>query len=195
MRTNLTDEVVRRLKPAPQGKRYEVIDNVVTGLLVRVSTSTLGKTTKSFLVRARVPGNVDLSKRKATTDPSRVNPTRRSLGLAGRLTVEQARAAARRHFELISQGHDPRQVEMAEQQEREAKERRQVKFSEVVEGWIAIRVCTFRRKRHTTQEARNLLIPVLGDKPLASITSNECRSLILTLLHVHDSRQRQQHGF
>lgn len=59
MRLNLTDELVRRLKPAPRGKRYEVIDNVVTGLLVRVSTGNLGKTTKSFLVRSRVPGNID----------------------------------------------------------------------------------------------------------------------------------------
>lgn len=49
MRMNLTGEVIRRLKPAPQGKRYEVIDNVMTGLLVRVSTSTLGKTTKSLI--------------------------------------------------------------------------------------------------------------------------------------------------
>lgn len=104
---NLTDELVRRLKPAPRGRRYEVVDNIVAGLLVRVSTSALGKITKSFLVRARIPGNADFSKRKATTDPTRVNPTRRSLGLAGRVTVEQARAAARRHFELISQGRDP----------------------------------------------------------------------------------------
>ena len=86
-------------------------------------------TTKSFLVHAQVPGTVNLSKRKATTNPSRVNPTRRSLGLAGRLTVEQARAAARRHFELISQERDPREVEQAEQAACEAETLRQINFA------------------------------------------------------------------
>jgi integrase len=181
MRLNLTDELVRRLKPAPRGKRYEVIDNVVTGLLVRVSTGNLGKTTKSFLVRSRVPGNIDFSKRKATTDPSRVNPTRRSLGLAGRLTVEQARATARRHFELISQGRDPRQVEQAELAERKAAERRQVRFAGVLEEWIKERVSTFRRRRQVTNECRNMLLPVLGERPLAQITTNDCRALVLDI--------------
>lgn len=62
MRMNLTDELLKDLKPAPCGKLYEVMDNVVTGLLVRVSTGNVGNPTKSFLVRARIPGKVDFSK-------------------------------------------------------------------------------------------------------------------------------------
>src|ERR1044071_1587427 len=111
---NLTDDQVKRLQPTALGKRYEVFDKVIPGLLVRVSTSASGTTTKSFMVRARFPGNIDLSKRAATTDPARLNAVRRAIGLAGRVTVEQARATARRWFELISQGKDPRQIEVEE---------------------------------------------------------------------------------
>ena len=179
MQMNLTDDLIKRLKPAQPGKRYQVFDKVVPGLLVRVSTSTLGKTTKSFMLRARFPGNADFSKRKPATDPSRLNPASRAIGLAGRTTVDQARSTARCWFELLSQKRDPRQVEQAKQAEQEALERRQVKFADVLEAWIEKRVSTFRRRRQVTNEARTMLLPVLGEKPLTSITANEVRVLVL----------------
>ena len=48
----LTDRLLRSLKPAPKGRRYDVPDAKVMGRLVRVTD----KGVRSFMLSARVPG-------------------------------------------------------------------------------------------------------------------------------------------
>lgn len=117
-------------------------------------------TTKTFLVHAQVPGTVNLSKRKAIPNPSRVNPTRRSLGLAGRLTVEQARAAARPSLRANQPGARSGEVEQAEQAAREAETLRQINFADVLEAWILIRAVKFRRRVCVVRESQAMLNPL-----------------------------------
>ena len=74
MRKRLNDETIHAL--APKRKRYLVYDSTVPGLAVRVSPK--GK--KSFVMVARFNGNK--------------HPTRRSLGVVGRITLERAREKA-----------------------------------------------------------------------------------------------------
>lgn len=189
MKLNLTEDVVKRLKPAAPGTRYEVFDKALPGLLIRVSTSPLGKTTKTFMLRARFPGNADLTKRAPTTDPARLNPTRRAIGWAGRVTVDQARTTARRWFELISQRQDPRQVEHAEIEAREAEARRQVLFGTVLEDWIGKRVSTFRRAAKVAREARMMLKPLVN-RPIGTINRGDCASLIADIATRSPSQAR-----
>jgi integrase len=73
-RKQLTDDLIAAL--AAKRKRYVVYDNTIRSLGVRVSPK--GK--KTFIVVGRFNGNK--------------HPTRRKLGVVGRLTIEQARERA-----------------------------------------------------------------------------------------------------
>jgi hypothetical protein len=84
---NLTDRSVKALRPAPDGKPYDVRDGIVPGLRVRV----MGTGALSFVLLARFPGSP--------------HPTRRALGPYGKLTLEQARAKAREWFLADREGH------------------------------------------------------------------------------------------
>src|SRR5215475_2657096 len=89
----LSDRKLKSLKPAAAGKTYDVADGVVPGLAVRVMPSGA----RSFVLVARYPGSK--------------NPTRRSLGAYGALTLEKAREKARGWLELIGRGIDPQHEE------------------------------------------------------------------------------------
>ena len=89
-RRNLTDRMLKALRPAPDGSRYEVMDAIVPGLGVRVSAK--GKLT--FILLTRYPG--------------KANPARRQLGEYGRTTLEKAREKARDWIELVQKGIDPK---------------------------------------------------------------------------------------
>ena len=75
MKRKLNDESIDAL--VPKRKRYLVYDSIVPGLAVRVSPK--GK--KTYVMVGRFNGNK--------------HPTRRSLGVVGRITVERARDKAR----------------------------------------------------------------------------------------------------
>src|SRR5262249_44920355 len=83
----LTDRLLKSLKAKPQ--RYEVMDNVVRGMGVRVSEHGV----KTFVLITRYPGSK--------------NPTRRALGEYGALTLEQARTKAQDWIALVKKGVDP----------------------------------------------------------------------------------------
>jgi hypothetical protein len=61
----LSDRTLKTLKPAPAGKLYDLADDEVRGLAVRVSE----RGRKTFVLVTRFPGSN--------------NPTRRSLGTYG----------------------------------------------------------------------------------------------------------------
>src|SRR3979411_532932 len=87
----LNDRYLKALKkrPAPAGKTYDVMDDVVSGFGVRVSDK--GRCT--FILIARY----GYAK----------NPTRRALGVYDALTLENARIRARKWIEQIQKGEDP----------------------------------------------------------------------------------------
>src|SRR5215472_9657372 len=86
----LNDRMLKSLRPAPSGKRYERMDAVVPGFGVRVTES--GQ--RTFILIARYPGSR--------------NPTRREVGKYGELTLEAARTRARGWLDLLRKGVDPR---------------------------------------------------------------------------------------
>src|SRR5262249_56550836 len=89
MRRVLNDRIIKGLKPAKLGQRYDVMDAVLPGLGVRVTD----KGTRSFVLVARFPGSS--------------NPTRRALGEYGALGLADARDEARKWLGLIARGVDP----------------------------------------------------------------------------------------
>src|SRR5262249_56809328 len=84
MRRVLNDRIIKGLKPAKLGQRYDVMDAVLPGLGVRVTD----KGTRSFVLVARFPGSS--------------NPTRRALGEYGALGLADTRDEARKWLGLIA---------------------------------------------------------------------------------------------
>jgi integrase len=154
----LTDRALKALKPAPAGKRYDVMDGVVPGLAVRVTD----KGQRSFVLVARYPGAS--------------NPTRRALGDYGAITLEAAREKARDWIELIQRGTDPKH---AEERERQAAAReRENSFAAVAEDFIARHVSKTRKGGEVERDIRREFIGRWGDRPITDITRHDVIAVI-----------------
>lgn len=105
-RKNLTDALVRSLKPGP--KQYEIMDGIVPGLAIRISPG--GK--RTFILIARFPGG------------SR-HPTRRAIGTYPAIGIAAARKIGRNWSEQIAVGNNPT-----------AKAEPEATFSEVAQSFI-----------------------------------------------------------
>ena len=77
MKRTLNDRLIRALKPAAAGRRYEVKDIVVPGLAVRVTDN--GR--RTYVLRRRYPGSP--------------HANRRALGDCGVISLDDARTKAR----------------------------------------------------------------------------------------------------
>ena len=86
MKRTLNDRMVKALKPAPAGKRYEIKDAIVPGFRVIVTDNGH----RTYMLRTRYPGAR--------------HSTRRELGDCGVIGLEAARDKARAWLELISKG-------------------------------------------------------------------------------------------
>ena len=160
----LTERKLKALqrRPAAPGKTYDVADGVVPGLAVRVMPS--GRC--SFVLVARFPGNNNKVK----------NPTRRSLGPYGLLTLEKARAKARTWLDLINRGMDP---ELEEERQRQAALRRaENSFAAVAEQFIKRHVSKTRKASTVERELRREFIVRWGTRPITDITQHDVVAVI-----------------
>lgn len=155
---NLTDRTLKALKPAPTGKRYEIMDSIVPGMGVRVTD----KGQKTFMLVARFPGSH--------------NPTRRALGTYGALTLEQARQRAREWLALLGQGVDPKAHERAKQ--RSSHTKYQNTFGVVAREFIRLKVIgpdpknpLQRKGISTAREIEQEFVRPWSDIPIVDITS------------------------
>ena len=144
----LTDRGLKALKPA--AKLYDVMDTVTPGFGVRVSE----RGRKTFILIARYPGST--------------NPTRRSLGEYGAVTLEMARRRARDWLELIRQGKDP--VAEAERKKQAEERKRANSFAAVAEDFIKEKLSLERQGTDVEREIRREFIPSLGQLPISEIT-------------------------
>jgi integrase len=152
----LNDRIIKSLRPA--ARRYEVADAVVPGLAVRVSE----RGAKTFVLISRFPGST--------------NPTRRSLGEYGQLTLDGARTRARSWHDLIRRGIDPAHDE--EQQRRSVQHKRQNTFGAIAEDFIRDKLSTERKGKEVEQDIRRELLPAWGDRPVADITALDVRGVV-----------------
>jgi integrase len=154
----LTDLKIRSLKPAADGKPYDIKDTQVPGLHVRVMPTGH----RSFVLLGRFPG--------------KPHPTRRALGGYGELTLEEARDKAREWRKLISRGVDP---QIQEERDRQAALRQQcITFEAVAEDFIRDKLPTERSGREVERDIRRELIPKWGGRPIVDITPLDVRNVV-----------------
>jgi integrase len=158
MRKVLTDRALKALRPAAAGARYEIFDAVVPGLAVRVTATG----SRSFVLVSRYPGSK--------------HPTRRAIGEYGAVTLDQARAEARKWLALLQQGKDPK---VEQERARQAELRKQAHtFTNVAEEYIKSHASKKRTARVIARDIRKELIGRWGARPVADITREDVKTLI-----------------
>jgi integrase len=167
----LTDRAIIALKPRV-GQRYEVLDAYIPGLAVRVSDQGH----KSFVLIARYPGSP--------------NPTRRTLGQYGAITLAAARKKAQDWHELLANGIDP--ADEMERQQLAEQRRRASSFAAVAEDFIVDKLSRERWGRHVERDLRRLFVKPWGDRPIADITSADVRLVVRELKR--EGKERQAHN-
>jgi integrase len=154
----LTDRKVASLKPAENGRPYDVKDSQVPGLHVRVMPTG----SRSFVLLTRYPGSN--------------NPTRRALGVYGDLSLEEARQKATDWRKLIRRGIDPSAQEERDRQA--ALRQQQVTFGAVAEDFIKTKLPAERKGREVEGDIRRELMPRWGKRPIADITPIDVRTTV-----------------
>ena len=152
----LTDRTIKALKP--RLKRFEIMDAVVPGFGVRVTESGA----RSYILIGRFGGAA--------------NPTRRTIGAVGAMTLEQARATARQWLELNKAGTDPK-VE-AERAKRVELAKQRTTFAAVAEDYIARALKEQRTRKVIERDIRKQLIEPWGKRPITEITRDDMISLV-----------------
>jgi integrase len=121
---------------------------------------------RSFVLVARFPSGGGKAR----------NPTRRSLGSYGLLTLEKARQKARAWLDLIDRGIDPR---LEEQQQRQAALRRhENSFAAVAEQFIKRHVSKIRKAAVVERELRREFVARWGARPITDITQHDVVAVI-----------------
>jgi integrase len=162
-RRKLSDSYIAKLKPAPAGRRRDVYDDQVPGLLLRVTDAG----TKSLMLYAKWPGQQHFE--------------RRLIGRHGAITIEQARTTARAWKEQLRHGHDPRVV--AEEQRLAALRAQQQTFAQVVDDYVAYIHDEGQRKARTVErELRSVFVATWGERPIASLTLHDVRAVITPIV-------------
>jgi integrase len=141
---------IAALKSAPPGKRKLYWDAVVPGLAVRITDTGV----KAFVLVKRFPGNP--------------NPTARSIGKVGAVTLEAARAQAREWLAQVAAGRDPA---------REAEARRRDTLQAVCEEWWQRKAQAYRSASAQRSRLERLIYPSVGSIPIREVRKSDIARL------------------
>jgi integrase len=149
---------------AEAGKRVEYRDKIVPGLALRVTDGGH----KSFVLIARYPSHPK-------------NPTRRALGAAGAITLEEAREKARRWLALIEKGIDPKVDEM---RERAAVQRRQANsFAAVAAAFLERHAAGLKKSVEARRIIEQEFVKRWGPRPIVDIMPEEVAAAIRAIVN------------
>jgi integrase len=162
-RENLTDRYIKTRKPAAPGKRVDYPDAVVPGLALRITD----RGHKSFVLVARYP-----------SQPK--NPTRRTLGDYGAVTLEQARQKARTWIEMIGKGIDPK---LDEERQRAAQQRCQANtFASVAADFLDRHASKLSKSEEAKKIVESEFVKRWGARPVTDIAPREVSAAIRAIV-------------
>lgn len=142
----LTDRGIAAIKPAGPRKRHLYWDAVVPGLAVRVTDTGV----KAFVLVKRFPGNP--------------NPTARSIGKVGAVTLEAARAQAREWLAQLAAGRDPA---------KEAEARQRDTLKAVCEEWWQRKAQGYRSASAQRSRLERFIYPSIGSIPIREVRKSD----------------------
>jgi len=147
----LTDRAIQSLKAPEAGKRRIVWDAIVPGLGVRITDNSA----KSFVLVTRYPGSP--------------NPSPRSLGVYGAISLEAARIKARQWLTLIANGVDPTDDAIRRQKET---------FQAIAEQYFVRKAAGHRSREATEATLERLVYPTLGHRAIEAINRSDIVKLL-----------------
>ena len=148
---SLTDRGIAGLKPAAPRKRKLYWDAVVPGLAVRVTDTGA----KAYVLVGRFPGNP--------------NPTARSIGRVGAISLEAARVVAREWLAIMRAGRDPA---------REAAKAAADTLKAICEEYQAREGHKLRSAEWRQSVLARLVYPRLGSTPIVEIRRSDVVRLL-----------------
>jgi len=152
----------RNLK-AKAGKREDHHDAVVPGLALRVTETGH----KSFVLVARYPSHPK-------------NPTRRSLGDVGKISLNQAREKARAWLDLVEKGIDPK-VEEARQ--KAAQQRKQITtFAAVADEFLERHASGLKKAAEAKRIIEGEFVKRWGGRPVTDIMPEDVAPVIRAIV-------------
>jgi integrase len=169
----ITDRYLKSLPPARRGQRDEVWDSRVPGFGIRVTDAKdadparRGKAAKIyFMLRARFSTGAD--------------PTRRTIGTYGAITLEDARRTAGEWRSLIAKGIDPAVVEAEarEKREREAAARIKHSFGNAAEAFVTDKLKGERSGDDAERDFRANFVAIWRERPISEITKFDILEVI-----------------
>jgi integrase len=158
-KVNLTERFIVSAKRIPASGRVEYHDALVPGLALRVSS--FGH--RAFVLIGRFPSHP-------------LNPTRRTLGRYGELTLDQARNKAREWLALIRKGVDPK---VHEARERAAAQRSQANsFRVVADDFLQHHATKLVKAREIRRVIETEFVRRWGARPAVDIMPDEVAAVI-----------------
>jgi integrase len=158
MKRKLNDRLIRSLKAAKAGSRYEFQDTLLPNFGVRVTD----KGAATYFLRTRFPGDR--------------NANRRSIGDARAMSLADARETAKQWLALVAKGVDPA---VDADRQRHAELRKQANtFARVAEDFIAKKLPGERKGEEVARDTRREFIPLWEARPIAEIARSEIRDAI-----------------
>ena len=158
MKATLNDRMVNAAKT-------DISDAIVPGFILRVRPSGA----KSYALFTRYPGSH--------------NPTRRTIGTVGAISLHDARTKARAWLELLARGIDPADETRRERDVAALKQHDTI--AAVAERYIAHCVKNLRTADRIAYTFRSVLIPLFGHRPITELTWKEVAPVIAEI---------EQHG-
>jgi hypothetical protein len=167
-------QVTTWLKPAPAGKRYEIMDSIVPGLGIRVTD----KGQRTFFLRCRYPGQP--------------HANRRALGEYGAISLDAARTKARAWLELIKKGIDPQNQEARERNA--ALRAQELTVAAVCADFFADKLSGERTGKKSEQVMRREFLPAWGRRPIDEITDLDILTIVKTKKRTAPAEARNMLG-
>jgi integrase len=160
---HLTDRFILSPKRTPASGRKDYQDAMVPGLSLRVTAAGH----KSFVLVARYPLNPK-------------NPTRRTLGDFGAITLEQAREKARNWLSLMRKGIDPKTDEA--RRRAEAIRQQTNTFAGVAAAFIDRHVSGLAKAADAKHVIETEFVKRWGQRPVTEIIPEECAVAIRAIV-------------
>jgi len=181
VRKNLTDRYLKSLKPAPNGRPYEVMDSVIKQMGVRVM-GTVASPVLTFILIARFPPSTNPTRRalgayvESPKGASNRDPTVDELLALDVLTLAEARLKAQEWLRMIGRGIDPA---IETERRRQARTRQQKNtFLAVFEDWVREKLPDERKGKVVERDVRREFVPKLGSLPITEITDLDVLGII-----------------
>jgi integrase len=185
-RTKLTDRYLKSLKPAPDGRPYEVMDSVIDRLGVRVM-GAVSRIVLTFILYTRFPDAAGTINKRPTRralgtylDPdnaaNRDEVTVDELLMLDALTLAEGRRKAQACLDLIARGVDP--AKEVERRRRAQVERQENTFGIVFQAFATEKLSTERKGEEVKRDIRNNFLPRWETRPITDITELDVLAVI-----------------